>query len=572
MFIKKIISINNYRNLSNIVFGFDSEINFIVGENNIGKTNLIEMLNRLISVGKFTEEDFNKIKEPIKIIFQIEYDENELGFFENKFDIDNEYSITVTAYQENVDARIEYCHTESHTNINPRTIKMLNFLYYSSLRSPNKELNFINNVGTGKVLNYIMKKSLESKDLGDLDLINQDVIDEVIVEVNDKFSKLNGLSVEKIEAYLSNDKENIINRLLEIGDTNGRSLSSLGDGLQYSFNIFLNILELLVHLKTTKKEEDYENLLIKDENGKKYLPLIIGLDEPEIHQHPYRQRALIKSIKKIIDNENEDFLEIIKELFGIDGFIGQVFVVTHSPSILLDDYKQIVRVFKREATVDATSGSLLDFEPDTHKHLKRSFIYFKEAMFSRTIILVEGDTEFGAVPVFAEDLDDVDLDKQGVGLVKLDGADAVLKYLQLFEAFNIDAVAILDKDKEETYTGNANIYFTEGIDFEEEIFDKFSFRQYLKYLKSIKKHTFLISYLRDKIDRFNPREFSTKPLSYDIPEEVGKEIMLEIRDTEIKELRAVKNAINGALLAKYVDDVPKSFKDVIYIAVGVINE
>lgn len=566
MFIKKIISINNYRNLSDIVFGFDSEVNFIVGENNIGKTNLIEMLNRLISVGKFNEEDFYNIKEPIKIVFQIEYSEDELGFFENKFDIDNEYSITVTAYQENEDARIDYCHTESQTNINPRTIKMLNFLYYSSLRSPNKELNFIKNVGTGKVLNYIMKKSLEAKNLEDLDLVNKDVIDEVILEVNEKFSKLNGLSVEKIEAYLSNDKENIINRLLEIGDTNGRSLSSLGDGLQYSFNIFLNILELLVHLKMTKKEEDFENLLIKDGEGNKYLPLIIGLDEPEIHQHPYRQRALIKSIKEIIDNENEDFLEILNELFGIDGFIGQVFVVTHSPSILLDDYKQIVRLSKREGTVDATSGSLLGFEPDTHKHLKRSFMYFKEAMFSRTVILVEGDTEFGAVPVFAEKLD-VDLDKQGVGLVKLDGADAVLKYLQLFEAFNIDAVAILDKDKEATYTGNPNIYFTEGIDFEEEIFDMFSFKQYLKYLKSIKKHTFLNRFLRARIDGFSPREFSIKPLSYAIPEEVGEEIMSEIRDTEIIELRDVKNAINGALLAKCVDDVPKSFKCVICRAV-----
>jgi len=566
MFIKKINSISNYRNLSNIELGFNSDINFIVGENNVGKTNLIELLYRLINIGKFNEEDFNNIKEPIKIVFQIEYDEDELGFFEKEFDIDDVYLISITAYQENIDARIEYTHTESEAYIEPKTIKKLNFIYYSSLRSPNKELNFINNVGTGKVLNYIMEKTLETKDLDSLDLIKKDDLDEVISEVNNKFSKLNGLSGEKIEAFLSDNKENIINRLLDIGDTSGRSLSHLGDGLQYSFNIFLNILELLVHLKKTKKEEDYENLLIKDDDGNKYLPLIIGLDEPEIHQHPYRQRALIKSIKKIIDNKNEDFLDIVKELFGIDGFIGQVFVVTHSPSILLDNYKQIVRVYKSENSVNAASGSLLAFEKDTHKHLKRSFMYFKEAMFSKTVILVEGDTEFGAVPVFSEDLD-LDLDKQGVGLIKLDGADGVLKYLELFEAFNIDAFAILDKDKEPTYTGNDKIYFTEGIDFEEEIFDMFSFSQYLRYLKSVGKYTPLIGYLKAKIKGFNPQEFIKNPLTYDIPEKVGEEIMLEIRDTQIGELRNVKNAINGALLAKYVDDVPKSFKDIIYKAV-----
>ena len=292
----------------------------------------------------------------------------------------------------------------------------------------------------------------------------------------------------------------------------------------------------------------------------------MGLDEPEIHQHPYRQRALIKSIHEIINNENEDFNEIIKELFDIDGFIGQVFVVTHSPSILLDDYKQIVRVFKKEVAIDATSGNSLDFDDDTHKHLKRSFIYFKEAMFSRGTMLVEGDTEFGALPIFAKKLD-YDLDKQGIGVVKLDGADSVLKYLQLFDAFNIDAIAILDKDKEATYGGNSNIYFTDKLDFEEEIFDMFSFKQYLKYLKSIKKHTFLITYLKDRVDNFKPEEFSRKPLSCSIPEEVGKEIMLLIRDTEIEKLRNYKNVINGALLAKYVDNVPNKFKDAIHKAV-----
>lgn len=562
MFIKKIVSINNYRNLTDIAFEFDKEINFIVGENNIGKTNLIKMLNSLINIGRFNEDDFDNITEPIKVIFQIEYDEDELGFFENTFDIEDEFSITITAYQENVDTRIEYWHSESETYINPKTIKMLNYLYYSSLRSPNRELNFIKNMGTGKVLNYIMKRILESKDLTDIDLINKDDIDEIIDEVNNKFTKLNALSGEKINTFLSDDKQNIINRLLEIGGTNGRSLSCLGDGLQYSFNIFLNILELLVHLKTSKKEEDYENVLFKDEEGQKYLPIIVALDEPEIHQHPYRQRALIKSIYRIINNENQDFLEIIKELFDIDGFIGQVFVVTHSPSILLDDYKQIVRLFYKGDAVDATSGISLDFDIGTHKHLKRSFMYFKEAMFSKKIILVEGDTEFGAIPVFAEKLD-CDLDKQGIGIVKLDGADSVLKYLQLFEAFDIDAIVILDKDKEVIYADNPNIYFTDKIDFEEEMFDTFSYRQYLKYLESINKHSFLIKYLKDRIHKFNTKKFSEKPLSYSIPEEVEEEIMVVIRDKEIEKLRNIKNVINGALLAKYVDSVPKPFKDII---------
>jgi len=566
MYISEINGISNYRNLSGIDFSFDENMNFVVGENNIGKTNLIELMSKLIKVGKFEENDFSDVREPVEVSFKIEYYSEELGFFENTFDIDDTYAITIIARQENVDTRIEYSHSASGSYINPKNIKMLNFIYYSSLRSPNKELSFANNIGTGKVLNFIMKKSLESKDIEQMDLLKQEDVNEVLTEVNSKFEKLNGLSSEKIEAFLSNDKESIINRLIEIGDSNGRNISELGDGLQYSFNIFLNILELLVHLKTTKKEEDFESLLIKDEDGDKFLPIILGLDEPEVHQHPYRQRALIKSIQKILDGENEKFTEIIKELFGIDGFYGQVFVSTHSPNIILNDYRQITRIYKYGGNIKATCGSSLSFHQDVHKHLIRSFVYFKEAMFAKSVILVEGDTEYGAVPVFAERLD-FDLDEENVGLVKLDGADGVLKYLELFDAYKIDAVAILDKDKEETYSGNPKIKFTTGEDFEEEVFDKYSFKQYVKYLKSISKHSFLINILRDKVEDFNPREFGRKPTKYEIPDAIGAEVMAQIRDEEIEELRNVKNAINGALLAKYVDSVPNSFDNTITYAV-----
>ncbi len=131
MYISEISSIKNYRNLIGLELSFHDEINFIVGENNLGKTNIIEMLNAVISVGKFNENDFYDTKESIEIIFKINYDDDELGFFENNFDIDNEYEITIKAIQEDVDARLEYYHNESGVPISSRRIKALNFIYYS---------------------------------------------------------------------------------------------------------------------------------------------------------------------------------------------------------------------------------------------------------------------------------------------------------------------------------------------------------------------------------------------------------------------------------------------------------
>ena len=41
MYIKEIKTISNYRNLSGPIYGFDKDLNYIIGENNIGKTNIL---------------------------------------------------------------------------------------------------------------------------------------------------------------------------------------------------------------------------------------------------------------------------------------------------------------------------------------------------------------------------------------------------------------------------------------------------------------------------------------------------------------------------------------------------
>lgn len=567
MYISSIVKINNYRNLSGLDLSLHPEINFIVGENNLGKTNIIEMLYSLIGVGKFIDNDFCDITKSIEIIFKVSYNDNELGFFENNFDIDDENEITIRAVQEDIYSRIDYFHNESCVSINSRMIKALNFIYYSSLRSPSKEINFTRNQGTGRVLNYIMKKSLESFAVDEMDLVKREDIDIILEDVNNTLSRIYGISGENIEAYLSDDKENIINKLLDIGDGFGRPLNKLGDGIQYSFNVFLNILELLVHLKTSKKAEEFNNLLIEGECGDKYLPIILTLDEIEIHQHPYRQRTIIKEIKKIMNNENQNFIEILKELFGVDGLWGQIIAVTHSPNILLDDYHHITRVFvNKDKELDIVCGSDLKFDIDVAKHLRASFVYFKEAMFSKKVILVEGITEYGALPEFANKLK-LGLDENSIGIIKLDGAKAVEKYMELFRRFGIKPIALLDKDMKSKFDGIEDIYFTNETDFEVEIYNLFSFKQFHKYMISRGVHTGLIKTLKKHDAEFDAKKYIERPDMYVVDSTVGRTIMSEIKEVQIKDLYSNKNVINGGLVAKYVDTIPQAFEVVIRLAV-----
>ena len=52
------IKIINYRNLNGLEVDINKDINFIVGENNIGKSNFQNCLLKVLSCKSFQKEDF----------------------------------------------------------------------------------------------------------------------------------------------------------------------------------------------------------------------------------------------------------------------------------------------------------------------------------------------------------------------------------------------------------------------------------------------------------------------------------------------------------------------------------
>lgn len=571
MNIKGISEISNYRNMSGCSISFDKSLNYIIGENNIGKTNFLELINSIFSVGKFIESDFFNVMEPIRIVFTLEYDDASVGFFEDNFDVDDNYSITIVAEQDIVDGRISYYHnTPNMTPINFSTIKKINTLYYYAQRMPSKEVDFKKSNGTGKVLNYLIKKSLQVAVMNESDIINRGNIERIISSINNSIDSINAITGDSIHAYLDPVMDKIISRLLILGDESGRDLSSLGEGIQYAFNIILQIIEVIHNTKISRKTEQFEERLIFD-GDKKYYPLILLLDEPEIHQHPYRQRNLIKKIQGLMCNTNQVFLELLKELFDIDGLNGQIFITTHSPNILLNDYKQFIRMYKDFETNDfvVVSGSNIDLDDKLYKHLLHNYLYLKEAMFSKRIVFVEGDTENGAVPVFAK-RKNYDLDEHGIGIIKLDGADSVLYCMELYRQFGIKTYAIIDRDKKDKYEDAKDVFFTTEMDYEEDVYVSFELCDYLECCKELDILQSMIGPVRKKISEIDVEAFQNNPSILDINDNDAMSIMSECKIDQLKKLKGSKNACKGAILAKYVTNIPTAFNTLIDMLSGVV--
>ncbi len=563
MYISEIREITNYRNLSGKTIMFDKTMNFLIGENNIGKTNILELLNIFIATGKFTESDFNDVLQPIQIKITVKYDDDEIGFFEDNFDVDDSNAITLIARQDSVDERINYYHdTPTLTRIGAGVIKKMNILYYYAQRMPSKEVDFRKSSGSGKVLNYLIQHSLESSGLEEKDILKKTKLKSIVSDINKQISCLNSITGDRVSAYLDTDIDKIVCRMLGLGDENGRELNELGEGIQYAFNILLQIIDIIYNVKTTRKAEDFDERII-NMNGRKLFPLFLILDEPEIHQHPYRQRSLIRKIEALMKNENLVFTALLKELFDIDGLVGQIFIATHSPNILLNDYKQFVRIYHSvNRNVEIICGSSMTLDDTLYKHLLRSFLYLKEAMFSRCIVFVEGDTENGAMPVFAKRMD-LDFDEKGIGVIKLDGADSVENCMKLYDAFKIKNYAIIDKDKKEKYKHITGVFFTKGEDFEEDIYASFSLIDYMKYNNCIGKICAFYNIFRPYGVTFNAPSFIANPTSLVIDSTLQQQIMQDIKTNELVELRRTKNASKASLLAEYVTEVPGSFQKVI---------
>jgi len=460
----KHLTIDNYRNLNSIEITFEDSCNFIVGENNLGKSNLLNLLNTVFSRRAFGYDDFKNIELPIRISLQLKLANDEIGHFEDLFDLEDYTIINITCTQISPDENIEFYHTETETYISPALIRCVNFIYYDSLRNPISEINFDKGRGVGRFLTNIVKGYLSEKELLAENFIVSKELEDLLLNINTKLSKIKTFKDYNVDAKIDTDIESLIPKLISLQDDKGESLTKSGYGVQFLLLVTLSILDKLQSITEQRREKGvFEN----EETGEKAISLILGLDEPEIHLHPYMQRSLVKYLNRIINNESSDFQLLIKELFGIDKFFGQIIIATHSPSIILNNFKQIIRLYSKNGHTEIISGSNLVLGEQLAKHLFLHFPFIKEAFFSRCAIFVEGDSEFGSFPFFAEKCN-IDFDDYGISVIQA-GGDSVLQLIQLSEKFGIPCVGIKDSDGDNSPTGIVNLFKTNARDFEAEL-------------------------------------------------------------------------------------------------------
>lgn len=467
----KWMHIENYRNLADVTLSFHNDINYFVGENAVGKSNFLDLLEIIMECHGFIESDFTDVNKPIRIDFEISL--GELNY-KSMYTADEgpTYRLRLEQVVQEVYPRL---YRVTDAGIEPMALSMIRHALYVCHRDTSEQELF----------------SIPSSIYVELGQLLQAYVSRLEMPTDDFQREIVSLRKD-LDPYCMLNIQHLV-EVLSTSSAMKRKYSA--DNVRLIMAVALKILAQ-IYMKVSSATTNLESLLVYDAKGHKFLPIFISVDEPELHLSPYLQRAVLNYYRQIATNENEEFLALLRDIFKIDGLLGQLFVVTHSTDALVDDYRHIIRLYRDENNmVCAACGVTFNFPKEVEKHLIMHFPEAKEALYARCIIIVEGETEYGSFTGFGKKLG-VDFDYFGICLINARGESSISKLQKLFNRFSIPTVALYDRDVEGKYAkAHSNIFYTEEICFE---------MDFVSYLLAMHKRSIMDAIIKDIIDDARP--------------------------------------------------------------------
>lgn len=443
MWISK-IAIKNFRKISHdkeATIDFKDGLNLIVGENNIGKTTLIDAISLCLGYGNIErgvwlkKEDFHDPEYPME--FSLEFDglqpQHEAAFLQALVIKEAgkgpqlRFGFIFELKDEKIQAQIT-CGELGLTNSPYDLLKYLRAIHLQALRDVNLEFQ----PGYKSRIAKIVKKEFPEhktfeeifKDANKKALEHQGEKNPVAVlegQTNENIAKLsigednNKIQLDFVEQEFTKILTNIVMKTAEKG------LDIKTNGLGYNNLIYISTI--LTELKVEEKHESHLfNCLL--------------IEEPEAHLHPQLQVLLL------------EFLQT--EYKSI-----QVILTSHSPTLAAAaKIDNLTLLGKTDSSIESILIKNTNLRNKNKAFLRRYLDVTKsQIFFARRIIFVEGITEAMLMKAFWNyyfDDERMKFDRQGVEVVNVQGV-AFRPYVDLvqnvFGKTGFKSVVISDDDR-----------------------------------------------------------------------------------------------------------------------------
>ncbi|MGB8215492.1 MAG: AAA family ATPase [Anaerolineales bacterium] len=258
-------------------------------------------------------------------------------------------------------------------------------------------------------------------------------------------------------------------------DLDDQSILTTGSGFQSMFVIGLKLVRMLAQLRTSSGSHNIRNF-------------VVGIEEPENHLHPHMQRHLVNFVRKLQD------------VWMKEGYQLQIVITSHSPSvicrfepwelILLQRENNKVSAYKWENNQIEAMVKELEAEPKkrgkktTQLQLFVDFFmeHFSDVFFSQCVIIVEGDTEEGAIPVWAKKISPpLDFDNLGICIINSSG-DNMQYAMKVLGTFKIPHVVLYDRGDNHTVDNisKGRLFPSKNNEFEDDLFETAQLKSLIK--------------------------------------------------------------------------------------------
>jgi putative ATP-dependent endonuclease of OLD family len=280
------------------------------------------------------------------------------------------------------------------------------------------------------------------------------------------------------------------------------NIASVGHGLQRA--LVFTVVQYLAEQQSSNVDEESVNL---NEYKEAHSDIIILIEEPEIYQHPIKQRVIYGALKRLTNSFSKS-----------SGIRVQILFSTHSEKFIeMKDFDS-ARILRKKLSGDTyltecKSYKLRDCCADLAKLLEpprapmadaafaaKLHIFSREmseGFFGETLILVEGVTD-KAILEAAYITRQRDLSSEGKCIIAVGGKTVLDKPFLIFGKLGIPVYMIFDNDKDTNHGRSANILLeklagvAEPVAWPEGVFPRFTaFDGNLEtYLQSILKEEF----------------------------------------------------------------------------------
>jgi len=448
VFLKR-FAIKNYKCIKDASIDFNEGVNILIGENNSGKTAVLDALRLCLSYGKqwrgiwVSVDNFHLDKNnPDADIEDVEFhlyfeiqDEIEAGIYNDFLSVaeggKQELQIHFRYYIKERDGikKVRYNvwgGDKEGQPITPNVLESIHFIHLDALRDAVHHLRPVRGNRLGELYSKIVTKEERQEFLsGKVRKVLNDDKDwnALIKQGKDKVNKhleettLYGKEQNVEIDFLPFEFRKIVDSLRIQTPVYSEEVIETVDKQKY-FELYQNGLGYnnLIYIATVLGDLKRQKELEKEA----YVALLI--EEPEAHLHPQLQSIFFNYLNKLNDI----------------GF--QIFVSSHSPTITAKaDLDSLIVLQEQEKEITSLSIQKSRLDGDNKKYLRKFLDVTKcQLFFANGVILVEGISEALLIPIFSKIIgEDYSIEKKGVELVNLNGV-AFDHFAKLFNSNDPD--------------------------------------------------------------------------------------------------------------------------------------